>query len=976
MRRFPIALAVVAGSLAATACGGSSSATPDGGRGDGGHADAGLKVDSAASDVARPLPPLESAPPPLIPQARRQDAASSPILFDPVRQVVWTANTDVGSVSYVGVNHGDQRVLEEIHVGSDVRSVALSPDGAWLAAVDRGGAQVALIDAGSRVVRRLIAVGTHPRSALWDAANPRWLYVTLEDDGAVAVIDRTLGVLKATVPVGRIPAGLAVSATHEVLYVTHRIDPMVTTVSLPGLSVLGNVMLADQPAASPATVPQGMPFAFDSVAWTYTTGPDGGSTGGSTMWIPHELLAPTHPFQFTETLFPAISVVDFSGAGDEVETDPNDPNGVIAGRKLLFGAINLLDATGNVAIVSQPCAVVMHPNGLTAYALACASDDLLTFDMTQGIAVDVLRNLPGSHPVGIAIQAQQDSADGSFVPARAFVVSDQSHTLLTVDLGGGSPIDHATITDGPLSLVAKDPVAPVMRAGLTAFYSANSSVGALTTTGNNWIACGGCHLDGFESATLRLFESANVVNEAVNAQTGHTGLKDLFSTAPTPDASTFDPHDILVAFEEQGGLAPDRTGADRTGAIDPSAPTPAAATLAQQIAHVIARDLPLGPTWLLPTGDAGPPAPADDTAYCGGCHQAEYAAWKTSVHAHAAEDTMVRFCMTTEQGLVGPQVSRLCAGCHDPVNARLGDTTLSPGKVSGVTCLGCHEVTRTIRAGGNADLAVTTQDWTTDHQARASASLATLRKPEFCAGCHEQFVPGNGLLGITTYNEWSFGPFASSPAPTACVDCHFTPTAPGVTDHSVPGGNVYLSGQYNDAGSNAAVLAAETQNLQAVMRLGATKNADGSVTVTLHNRGSGHSFPTGVTDIVEPWVELQAVNGSGTVLAHYGGPDPSTGLLPPTAARLGIDLADQNGTLLYRHELSLAVSVPFDRRVPPGSTVTLVLPSPGALPSGATELDAVLYDRNIGTPYYQRATGSSTATSPATEMARAVVAAP
>jgi len=448
VRRFPIALAVVAGSLAATACGGSSSATPDGGRGDGGHADAGLKVDSAASDVARPLPPLESAPPPLIPQARRQDAASSPILFDPVRQVVWTANTDVGSVSYVGVNHGDQRVLEEIHVGSDVRSVALSPDGAWLAAVDRGGAQVALIDAGSRVVRRLIAVGTHPRSALWDAANPRWLYVTLEDDGAVAVIDRTLGVLKATVPVGRIPAGLAVSATHEVLYVTHRIDPMVTTVSLPGLSVLGNVMLADQPAASPATVPQGMPFAFDSVAWTYTTGPDGGSTGGSTMWIPHELLAPTHPFQFTETLFPAISVVDFSGAGDEVETDPNDPNGVIAGRKLLFGAINLLDATGNVAIVSQPCAVVMHPNGLTAYALACASDDLLTFDMTQGIAVDVLRNLPGSHPVGIAIQAQQDSADGSFVPARAFVVSDQSHTLLTVDLGGGSPIDHATITDG------------------------------------------------------------------------------------------------------------------------------------------------------------------------------------------------------------------------------------------------------------------------------------------------------------------------------------------------------------------------------------------------------------------------------------------------------------------------------------------------------------------------------------------------
>lgn len=392
--------------------------------GDAGKAEGGKHDASATSDArdAGPPPPLESSPPAIIPLASRVDATSTPIVYDSVRHLVWTANGDVGTVSYVGVDHGSQKVLQEIAVGTDIRTVALSPDGVWLAAVDRATASVSLIDAATRLVRRTIAVGTHPRSAVWDAADPRWLYVTLEDSGAVAVIDRTLGVLKETVAVGRIPGGLAVSHLRNVLYVTHRIDPMVTTVSLPAsppeagaapaLSVLNNVMLADQPATTPATVPQGMPFAFDQVAWT---------ADGNTMWVPHELLAPTHPFQFTETLFPAISVVDFSGAGEEVQTDPNDPAGNIAGRKLLFGAIELFDDTANVAIFSQPCAVSMHPNGLTAYALMCASDDLVTFDLTQGIATQMLRNLPGNHPAGIALDASV--GDGGSGPSRAFVMS-------------------------------------------------------------------------------------------------------------------------------------------------------------------------------------------------------------------------------------------------------------------------------------------------------------------------------------------------------------------------------------------------------------------------------------------------------------------------------------------------------------------------------------------------------------------------
>jgi DNA-binding beta-propeller fold protein YncE len=900
-------------------------------------------MDAQRALDAGPLPPLETTPPSLIPLAKRVNATSSAVVFDTGRGLVWTANGDVGTVSCAGVDHGAQRVLVEIPVGADIRSVALSPDGAWLAAVDRDGASVSLIDAATRVVRRTLGVGTHPRSAVWDAADPRWLYVTLEDAGSVAVIDRTRGVLSQTAAVGRIPAGLAVSATRPTLYVTHRIDQEVTTLSLPSLAVTADVTLADEPPAMPLTVPQGRPFAFDGVAWT---------VDGKTMWVPHELLAPTHPFQFTETLFPAISVIDFSGAGQEVLTDPNDPNGVIAGRKLLFGAIDLLDDTGNVEIFSQPCAVAMHPNGLTAYALACASDDLLTFDLTQGIAVAALRSLPGSHPVGMALDASGD---------RAFVLSDESKTLLTLDLAGGSLIGEATVIDGPLRLVTSDPVDPDLRAGLTAFFNADSSVQSLATDGNNWMACGGCHLDGFGSPTLRLFESADVVDEAVNAQIGHTGLEDLFTTAEEPTSPAFNPHDVLVALEEQGGLAPDRTGHDRTGEIDPSAPTEAAAKLASQIARVIARDLPLGPSWLRPTSDAGPVA-TDDASFCGGCHEREYSQWRTSVHAHAADDSMVAFCAKTEQALVGPRITALCAGCHDPVNARLGDTTLAAPK--GVTCLGCHDVTRPIRAGGNADLEVATQDWTGDHAARASASLPTLGTAEFCAGCHEQFTPGTGFSSITTYDEWSAGPSASSVPPAPCVTCHMP-----AMDHSFPGGNVYLATRLGD--TQLAHL--DAANLGLVMNMSVAPAVSGAVTVTLVNKGSGHAFPTGVTDIVEAWVELQAMDENGATLAVFGGPDPTTGILPEDAARLGTDIADAEGHVLYAHQLSEVVSVPFDRRVPPGGSVDLSVPAPTTLPPGTAHLDAVLLYRNIRTTYYLLATASSTGSVTAVEMARTAV---
>ena len=335
---------------------------------------------------------------------------------------------------------------------------------------------------------------------------------------------------------------------------------------------------------------------------------------------------------------------------------------------------------------------------------------------------------------------------------------------------------------------------------------------------------------------------------------------------------------------------------------------------------------------------------------------AEYQAWQKSAHAHAAQDTMVKFGAGVEQQARGVQYSRQCAGCHDPVSLRLGDSSLASGR--GITCRGCHDVDRLIRAGGNADLETAAYDWTQVHVQRAGAQLAYLKTPDFCAGCHQQFVPGTGIVAINTLGEWQASPFVgpppeeasasgdSGPSPgigdsgtggaflqamsplRSCVDCHMPDDGTGLHDHSAAGGNVYIAQQFAEPDFAATV----KRRLSSAIQLQAYYSGD-EAHVTVMNVGSGHAFPTGVTDIREPWVELQAIDSAGNVIATYGGPDAS-GLIPAGAARFGMDIAAPDGTILYRHELTSATRIPFARFVPAQGSVVVRVPVPTQLPAG------------------------------------------
>src|SRR5205823_970108 len=129
-----------------------------------------------------------------------------------------------------------------------------------------------------------------------------------------------------------------------------------------------------------------------------------------------------------------------------------------------------------------------------------------------GIATDILRNLPGDHPTGLALDDKGE---------RLFAISDQSHSLLTFDTGGGLIVGHTTLRGAPIALAAKDPVDPEMREGLKLFFRANSAKGSLATTANDWMSCGGCHLDGLVSTNKFFFEALTPKDKTKDAQIGH-----------------------------------------------------------------------------------------------------------------------------------------------------------------------------------------------------------------------------------------------------------------------------------------------------------------------------------------------------------------------------------------------------------------------------------------------------------------------
>ncbi|MBI3666976.1 MAG: hypothetical protein HY236_12285 [Acidobacteria bacterium] len=159
---------------------------------------------------------------------------------------------------------------------------------------------------------------------------------------------------------------------------------------------------------------------------------------------------------------------------------------------------------------------------------------------------------------------------------------------------------------------------------------------------------------------------------------------------------------------------------------------------------------------------------------CGtsGCHEQIVEEWESSAHRWSAMDPAFQKVQITMAQQNGPESTRYCGGCHDPISLFSGTKNLFvenekltalEGFQEGVSCLACHSV-RKVDVKGNANFVIArpvrymfeleydrrqsrANRFLRDFLIRAypdrhvkDLSKRLFKAPEYCAACHKQFV--------------------------------------------------------------------------------------------------------------------------------------------------------------------------------------------------------------------------------------------
>jgi hypothetical protein len=188
---------------------------------------------------------------------------------------------------------------------------------------------------------------------------------------------------------------------------------------------------------------------------------------------------------------------------------------------------------------------------------------------------------------------------------------------------------------------------------------------------------------------------------------------------------------------------------------------------------------------------------------CGtsGCHSQILGEWKASSHRWSAMDAgfqKIQGIMATQNG---PESTRYCGGCHDPISLFSGtknifveDLTGLHGYNEGISCLSCHAIRET-DLQGNANY-VMSQPAEYLWQWEAEGARGKLRDflirtypdehnklskrmykaPEYCAACHKQFIDEEvnqvGWVQLQNqYDNWAASHWNQKGDPERTVEC-------------------------------------------------------------------------------------------------------------------------------------------------------------------------------------------------------------
>ena len=188
---------------------------------------------------------------------------------------------------------------------------------------------------------------------------------------------------------------------------------------------------------------------------------------------------------------------------------------------------------------------------------------------------------------------------------------------------------------------------------------------------------------------------------------------------------------------------------------------------------------------------------------CGtaGCHDQILEEWQPSAHRYAAMDTVFLGIQDVMAKQNGPESTRYCDGCHDPISLFSGtknifveNLTGLHGYQEGVSCLACHAIRET-DVKGNANYTVTQPreylwQWQTNGLGRLARdflirsypaehnrlSKRAFKKPEYCAACHKQFIDAEvnrvGWVQLQNqYDNWAASHWNKKGDPRKTVEC-------------------------------------------------------------------------------------------------------------------------------------------------------------------------------------------------------------
>ena len=376
-------------------------------------------------------------------------------------------------------------------------------------------------------------------------------------------------------------------------------------------------------------------------------------------------------------------------------------------------------------------------------------------------------------------------------------------------------------------------------------------------------------------------------------------------------------------------------------------------------------------------------AELNDVRRCAGCHTEAVRQWSGSAHAHASFDNpWYRASVEALREEVGYESSRHCAGCHDPVLLMAGrmDQPLAaaePLANAGVTCLVCHSA-RTPTSDGNASYTLSTEpvpypepgDAASLQAHRDRLAAKPLRTPALCASCHRGFLGrhtgiAHHLSGMDDPGAWRASVFAntrsSTPEPIAaqsCAECHMRPEQVKSDDlaarddkiksHRFAGAHTPFAAGVNDARQMQALqeqlrrslvldVPVAWQNGKPMLSSELQEAKPGDVLaldVSLRNMGVGHSFPGGVKDMQDTWLELAVRDASGRVIAQAG--QAHAKVEDPSAFVLRALQVDAQGRPETQHIVTRFGTVAYDHTVPPLAAravrYSFVVPEGVALP--------------------------------------------